>query len=185
MEKLELQKRVKEFRNRKGFSQEELAEKTGLSLRTIQRIENGETIPRGDTLKKLSIALQISPDEIIDWQAHEDNNILVMLSFCQLGYIAFPLLGIIIPLAIWMIKKDKVRYVDEIGKQILNFQITWTISLFVFLYISVILVGFSSTFVSTMSLFYVYNFVMIIWNTILLSKKKSKLHYFPSIKFLS
>jgi|GEM_PF-5394916 len=38
--------RVKEFRNRKGLSQEKLAETSQLSLRTIQRI------PRGDTLQR-------------------------------------------------------------------------------------------------------------------------------------
>jgi transcriptional regulator with XRE-family HTH domain len=54
MENLELQKRVKELRIKKGLSQEELADNTALSLRTIQRIENKETVPRGDTLKKTS-----------------------------------------------------------------------------------------------------------------------------------
>jgi transcriptional regulator with XRE-family HTH domain len=48
-------KKVKDLRTKQGLSQEELAEKTGLSLRTIQRIENGESIPRGDTLKRLSV----------------------------------------------------------------------------------------------------------------------------------
>lgn len=43
MKNKELAQKIKSLRNRKGFSQEELAEKTGLSLRTIQRIENGET----------------------------------------------------------------------------------------------------------------------------------------------
>jgi transcriptional regulator with XRE-family HTH domain len=36
-----LAKKGKELRKRKGYSQEELAEKSGLSLRTVQRIENG------------------------------------------------------------------------------------------------------------------------------------------------
>ena len=35
--------RIKELRKQKGMSQEFLAEESGLSLRTIQRIENGET----------------------------------------------------------------------------------------------------------------------------------------------
>jgi transcriptional regulator with XRE-family HTH domain len=43
MENLELQKRVKDLRIKQGLSQEELADKTGLSLRTIQRIENRES----------------------------------------------------------------------------------------------------------------------------------------------
>ncbi len=37
--------RIKELRSRKGFSQEKLADETGLNIRTIQRIENGETEP--------------------------------------------------------------------------------------------------------------------------------------------
>lgn len=37
---------IKELRIKKGMTQEELAEKTELSARTIQRIENGEVDPR-------------------------------------------------------------------------------------------------------------------------------------------
>ena len=40
--------RVKELRNQKGISQEFLAEESGLSLRTIQRIEKGESNPTGE-----------------------------------------------------------------------------------------------------------------------------------------
>ncbi|MGK0236126.1 MAG: transcriptional regulator with XRE-family HTH domain, partial [Psychroserpens sp.] len=36
----DLAKRVKELRKRNGMSQELLAENSGLSLRTVQRIEN-------------------------------------------------------------------------------------------------------------------------------------------------
>ena len=39
--------RIKELRKQKGMSQEFLSEESGLSLRTIQRIENGESSPRG------------------------------------------------------------------------------------------------------------------------------------------
>jgi len=140
MENLELQKRVKDSRAKQGLSQEELAEKTGLSLRTIQRIENGESIPRGDTLKRLSIALQSTPDDLIDWQIQEDKNVLKMLSLSQLGFLAFPLLGTIIPLAIWILKKDKIKHVDSIGKSILNFQITWAIALFMLYLVILIMV---------------------------------------------
>ena len=66
MKNLELSKKIKELRTCKGLSQEELSEESGLSLRTIQRIENGETEPRGDSLKKLATSLGASPDELID-----------------------------------------------------------------------------------------------------------------------
>lgn len=52
MKNSELSSLIKKIRADKAFSQEDLSEKSGLSLRTIQRLENGETEPRGDTLKK-------------------------------------------------------------------------------------------------------------------------------------
>ena len=54
MENEKLAQGVKELRKVKGFSQEELAKNSGLSLRTIQRLENGETEPSGETLKRIS-----------------------------------------------------------------------------------------------------------------------------------
>ena len=39
-----------EARKSKGQTQEELAELSKVNLRTIQRIENNESVPRGKTL---------------------------------------------------------------------------------------------------------------------------------------
>jgi len=66
MKKHALSQKVKELRKAKGLSQEELAKKSGLSLRTIQRVENGETEPAGETLKRISAALDVVIDELID-----------------------------------------------------------------------------------------------------------------------
>lgn len=54
--------KIKELRESKGLSQEELSEKAGISLRTIQRMENGESIPRGSTLKNIASSLDVSLD---------------------------------------------------------------------------------------------------------------------------
>ena len=62
-----LEQGVKELRKEKGLSQEELAKVSGLSLRTIQRVENGETEPTGETLKRISTALDVTPKELIEW----------------------------------------------------------------------------------------------------------------------
>ncbi len=113
MESSELQRRVKELRVKQGLSQEELAEKTGLSLRTIQRIEKGESVPRGDTLKRLSVSLQSAADDIIEWKIQEDKDVLKMLNLSQLGFIAFPILGIVIPFTIWILKKDKNKLIKQ------------------------------------------------------------------------
>jgi transcriptional regulator with XRE-family HTH domain len=120
-------KRIKELRARRGFSQEELSEMSGLSLRTIQRLENGESDPRGDTLKRLSKAFNVTPDEITEWALQQDTGFLKSLNLSALSAVFFPVLGIITPLIIWISKKGKVQDVDKLAKELLNFQITWNI----------------------------------------------------------
>lgn len=76
MKDLNVSQRVKALRNQKGMTQEALAENSGLSLRTIQRIENNETQPRGDSLKRLAIALKTTPDDLLEWTIQEDHRVL-------------------------------------------------------------------------------------------------------------
>jgi len=56
--------KIIETRRLKGLSQEELAEKSQLNLRTIQRIENNESAPRGKTLSLICETLQINLEEL-------------------------------------------------------------------------------------------------------------------------
>ncbi|UOQ75338.1 helix-turn-helix domain-containing protein [Hymenobacter sp. 5516J-16] len=51
--------RIATIRKSKGLSQEVLAEQSGVSLRTIQRVEQGDTVPRGFTLQALATALEV------------------------------------------------------------------------------------------------------------------------------
>ena len=51
---------VKEARLAKGYTQKELSELSNISIRSIQRIENGEILPRNYTLKTLADHLDIS-----------------------------------------------------------------------------------------------------------------------------
>jgi len=44
---------------------------------------------------------------------------------------AVPVLNIIAPLVLWLIKKDSMPFVDQQGKEVLNFQITLSIVFFV------------------------------------------------------
>jgi len=48
---------IKELRTKKGLTQQQLAEETGITLRTIQRIENGEVNPSLHSLNNLSRVL--------------------------------------------------------------------------------------------------------------------------------
>lgn len=94
----QLAQKIKALRKSKGFSQEALAEISGLSLRTVQRIENENKNPSGDTLKRVSSALGISPDYLLDWQPNENPNFLLILAFSPILCIINPFLGIIVPL---------------------------------------------------------------------------------------
>jgi len=51
---------VKEGRLAKGYTQKELSELSNISVRSIQRIENGGILPRNYTLKTLAEILGIS-----------------------------------------------------------------------------------------------------------------------------
>lgn len=55
---MECGERLKELRTNLNCSQKELAEKTGLTLRTIQRIENNEVKPSLYSLKVIGEALK-------------------------------------------------------------------------------------------------------------------------------
>ncbi len=199
MENMYSEHNIKELRQRKGFSQEELAELTGLNLRTIQRIENGETDPRGDSLKRIAAALGVPPGEIIDWTMRENNHYLRTMNLSALTSLIFPLLGIIVPYILWSHKRDSVKGVDGLGKEIVNFQITWNIIVFALLILlrpilSFLSFVFSDGYITPfggglMSIFIywyaalAYNLIMILINQLRLGIGK-RVRYFPRIKFM-
>jgi len=53
MKQPELGRKILELRKQKGFTQEELVEQCNINVRTIQRIEAGEVMPRTFTLKTI------------------------------------------------------------------------------------------------------------------------------------
>lgn len=52
---------IKKYRKIADMTQEELAEKVGISSKHLSRIEIGNTFPSSALLEKLSIALNVSP----------------------------------------------------------------------------------------------------------------------------
>jgi len=54
-------KLIRESRTAKGYTQQELSDLAGLSLRSVQRIENAEVVPRAYTLRILFEKLEIRP----------------------------------------------------------------------------------------------------------------------------
>ena len=56
--------RLREWRRRRLLTQEELAEKAGVGVTTIVRIEAGQE-GRISTLRKLAAALDVTPDQLL------------------------------------------------------------------------------------------------------------------------
>lgn len=191
--------KIKDLRTRKGFSQESLSEESKLSLRTIQRIEKGESVPRGDTLIKLTKALGVTPDDLFEWTDIEDHGYLTAMNLSALSIFIQPFLGIIIPLVMWILKREKIKLVDDTGKKLISFQITWTLVLFLVLIISSkgsfipinfnaisslpILITDFSIFSLLIILLYLYNLILIIFN-VRKSQNGKKNKYFPSIQIM-
>ena len=59
---------------KKGMTQEELANATGISLRTIQRIESGKVKPRGLLTKKMAQALNVQFNDLYQSDIYRPSN---------------------------------------------------------------------------------------------------------------
>ncbi|MEO6230871.1 MAG: DUF4870 domain-containing protein [Ferruginibacter sp.] len=128
-----LSQRLKQSRRAKNFSQETLAEASGISLRTIQRIESGQSVGSAYTLDKLAIALdidiaQLLPEQIVNppEQPVNKENKLNLLNLSALTVILIPLSNIVLPLAILLRHKGNTE-LNLQGRKIINFQILWTL----------------------------------------------------------
>jgi transcriptional regulator with XRE-family HTH domain len=122
---METGKLIKELRIQKGMTQEELADKTEVSARTIQRIENGEVDPRAYTLQMIAKALEVDynllvgngPDEEQEIQQVNANNWLGLLHFSGIIPLIFP------TVLIWNHKKDKIKGMSEHYRDVISFQL--------------------------------------------------------------
>jgi transcriptional regulator with XRE-family HTH domain len=133
--------RLKTLREKQNLTQEELSEKSGISARTIQRIETGKE-PKGYTLRALAKALQIEEtrllykipekekEDIIE-DIKEPNEVLSInyssikwINLSSIPFIIIPPLNFIIPLILMFTMKQK----NSLTKQLISVQILWTVS---------------------------------------------------------
>ena len=119
--------RITEIRKRKGLTQESLSDSAQINLRTLQRIEKSETVPHGDTLRRLCDVLEINIEDVLDYGKKEDVKYIQFFHLSVLAFIVIPLGNIIMPLILWLTKRDKIVNLNEQGINLLNFQILWSL----------------------------------------------------------
>lgn len=137
-------------RKRLGLSQEELAEAAKLSLRTVQRLEKGASLPRGFTLQALAHALQLpveslttlpdadascspevlpepgSPELATPAPTEDIPRYVAFMYLSALSYVVLPGANIVLPL--WLrYRKRHVPQIQAAGSQLLNFELVWSV----------------------------------------------------------
>lgn len=132
MEDTTLGEKVRRLRKRRGLSQDALAQIAGLSLRTVQRIESENRNPSGDSLRRLSRALEVSPDFLLEWEPNENRVFLLILAASPLLCVINPFLAIIVPLVLWGLKRESVRGVKALGARVLKIEAVWIVVFYVF-----------------------------------------------------
>ncbi len=138
--------KLKKIREELNLTQDELSEKSSISIRTIQRIEAG-TEPKGKTLKILSRSLGLNEKDLCEKpelqnefnlslgldrkeyiEKPEPQNAINLslikgINISSLLFAVTPPLNVVIPLLIMFIKKQY----NPITKQIVSIQILWLI----------------------------------------------------------
>lgn len=132
MHQPDLGHKIVELRKKLSMTQEELAEQTGISSRTIQRIEQGDVTPRLATLKLLSEAL----DYNFNGAATNDRIDKTILFFIHLSSM---FIFVFFPIVVLIWNKSISTTLEIEAKRAINFQISYLIN--VLLALGILLFG--------------------------------------------
>jgi len=125
--------KISQIRKEKAWSQEDLAERSGLSVRTIQRIEKNGSKPRPFTVQTLASALEVDVTTLLSKEKNRgqapaiDFSILRQINLAVFVHVVLPLGNIFLPLIIWR-KNRESALVKEVGSKIITVQILWTLT---------------------------------------------------------
>ncbi|WET51081.1 helix-turn-helix domain-containing protein [Chryseobacterium indologenes] len=136
--------KLRAAREQKNLTQEELSEKSKISVRTIQRIEAG-TEPKGHTLRALAKALEIEetslqdriiipdtddgiPQESIpevkeEPQSEINYSLIKIINLSSLLFTLLPPLNIFVPLLLMFTMKQR----NGLVREIISVQMIWTV----------------------------------------------------------
>jgi transcriptional regulator with XRE-family HTH domain len=132
--------KLTEHREKLNLTQEELSKRSGISVRTIQRIESGIE-PKGHTLRALAKALDIHQNELIrnNNLIHEpDSNLVNLINLSSLLVVSIPIACFVLPLIIALFKKQ----LNSLTGQLITIQILWSaITILVYLIGSIVFVN--------------------------------------------
>jgi XRE family transcriptional regulator, regulator of sulfur utilization len=127
-QKMTIAEKLKHFRHISCLSQEKLAETSGISIRTIQRIEEGKSVGSGYTINALAKALNINSTNLLNsvpqnpLPVFNNSTKLKMLNLSAIAMLIIPLANIFFPAYIYWENRDDQK-IKEFGSKIISFQI--------------------------------------------------------------
>jgi len=171
--------KIKELRIKKGLTQEELAERTNLSVRTIQRIESGEVDPRTYTLSLLAEALDVELESLTTEKVHFTQKPSLSKAdktkWLALLHVSGLFVLIIFPIIVYLWKKEEIPEMEEHFTHVMNFQISVIVYILVAIFTIVLAI--------TLPLIGILSTVFIVLNSIKVLNGKAY-HYPLSIRFI-
>lgn len=134
-------------RKLKGFTQDELSEKTTVGVRTIQRIEKGEVQPHLQTVKLLAVGLNIEVVDLLVLENPREESInrkwMLFLHASPFFGLIIPFASVLFPLFIWISKAEDNKLYDTHGRAVINFHCTLILLFIASLLVFFIIPGFS------------------------------------------
>lgn len=148
---MELHQRILQARKQKGLTQEQLSELSGITVRSIQRIEAGETSPRAYTLKAMAQALDLDFDSLLVNQENKEaatesdiksptadeegsRHFFQLLCLSCFSYLVVPYVHFLIPAYLLRKYKEQDPAVIARAKKLIRAQTYWQVSLHLLLF---------------------------------------------------
>ena len=160
MKRPTLQENLLYQRKLKGYTQDELAERTTVGVRTIQRIEKGEVQPHLQTVKLLAVGLGVEVEDLIvlDDPKEEpvDRKWMLLLHASPFFGLLIPFANILFPIFIWINKSEENKKYDSHGRAVINFHCTISLLIILSLVLFFVIPGYNYFVTAAIFLFGVF-----------------------------
>lgn len=203
---MDLCQKVVAARKKKGLTQEELADLTNITVRTIQRIESGESTPRPYTLKSIAAALAISFDELKATEPGHSSSLadaaappalfdeesgkhfIQMLCLSCFSYLVVPFVHPLIPVRMLKNSNEQNPKVIAFARRVIRVQLYWKAAFWILMFLTLaynIIRG--AYFQKTCTLNYLWPFfIMYLLNAVIISSdllriRKADISFQPSL----
>jgi len=186
-----LKSKLKEYRLLRSLTQDELSKSSGISIRTIQRIEKGLSTGSPFTIKALAETLNIENVDLLQDEnelksfTENEKSKLQLLNFSVLTMLILPFGNIIFPSIIFYVNRNHAL-MNSVGKKILSFQIISMLALPFMLFLLFLFLGRGNGAVPlpitiSYAVYGLVNIIISIKTSIEIKNEKTVLSFIPNI----